>query len=131
MVLHLFPYSLGEVSFNWYVNLPLGCVGHWTLLKIILGTIHNFLKPKYDTSPININQKGPNQNSFMLQPSVSYGIPQVGNAKHYTSWSHNLDLSKFYGPYYYYFPKKISYDKYQKIWQSLLRSNYLYKAGQS
>ena len=29
VVLHLFPYSLGEVSYNWYVNLPPGCIRDW------------------------------------------------------------------------------------------------------
>lgn len=40
VVLCLFPYSLGEVAFNWYVNLPPGCIQNWITFEIFF--LHQF-----------------------------------------------------------------------------------------
>ena len=46
MVLHLFPYSLGEVSFNWYVNFLQRCIEDWdTFEKLFLKQFKTFLNP--------------------------------------------------------------------------------------
>jgi hypothetical protein len=33
VVLYLFPYSLGEVSFNWYMNFLLGYIQNWAAFE--------------------------------------------------------------------------------------------------
>ncbi len=46
VVLRLFPYSLGEIGFNWYVNLPLGCIGDWDIFKkSFLEQFKTFINP--------------------------------------------------------------------------------------
>lgn len=46
VVLRLFPYSLGEVSYNWYINLPPGCIRDWeTFEKLFLEHFKTFINP--------------------------------------------------------------------------------------
>ena len=33
VVLYLFPYYLGEIVFNWYINFPPWCIGDWDTFK--------------------------------------------------------------------------------------------------
>ncbi len=94
-------------------------------------TTNNFHQSNCYTSSIHINQRGRSQNGFILQSSLSYGITQARNSIHYNGQSYDLDLSKFHGPSYDYFPKKTSYYKYQHIGQSLLESNYFHETSQS
>ena len=64
VVLHLFPYSLGEISFNWYMNLPPGCIGDWeTFKKLFLEQFKTFINPamlhqQFIASTVHINKKG-------------------------------------------------------------------------
>ena len=46
VVLRLFPNSLGEVAYNWYVNLPPGCIGNWdTFERLFLEQFKTFINP--------------------------------------------------------------------------------------
>ena len=44
MILHVFLYSLGEVTFNCYINFPPRCIGDWdTFKKLFLEQFKTFI----------------------------------------------------------------------------------------